>query len=160
MQTLQGVFERAVYSLDWAVSPFDAAEGDLGCIAATGGDGKIAVWAVVSDIVYWRGSKLSFYMQSKSIEDSTDISTSLLASIEDAHEISDINCIKWCTTKAQAPKRRPSSDQDEPEDDGMDQNRADDVYTQRSTEALKGLLATAGDDGLIKIWSLVECNQT
>ena len=87
-------------------------------------------------------------------DNSSSISTSLLASIEDAHTISDINCVKWCTTKPTAPRKGPSSDPDE-EDAGMDQQKADETYVSRAKEALKGLLATAGDDGLVKVWKLV-----
>jgi hypothetical protein len=71
---------------------------------------------------------------------------SILASVENAHGISDINAVRWCTTK---PQRPPSSDEED--EDGAETTAAWDVRWRKATD---GLFGSAGDDGLVRIWKV------
>ncbi|EJD05550.1 WD40 repeat-like protein [Fomitiporia mediterranea MF3/22] len=73
--------ERSVYSVSWTKSISDSGEkteedGSGGYLASTGGDGRINVWHI--------------RMQDGSVK------SELIATLLDAHGVSEINCISWC----------------------------------------------------------------
>ncbi|WFD36782.1 glycerol kinase, partial [Malassezia cuniculi] len=65
---ITGHFSRSIYSISWAP------DEDMGKIAAAGADGKIVVFA---------------------LHNGDDISSEVIAKIDRAHGISDINCVAW-----------------------------------------------------------------
>ncbi|KAJ9104583.1 hypothetical protein QFC21_002081 [Naganishia friedmannii] len=128
---------RACFSLSWtgplSSSESERDEDNLGCLASTGGDGRIAVWQVKKTSETILSSHLSSPVPK--------ITATIIGLQEHAHEIHDINSIAWC--------RRAI-----PEDAAEGSNaylRA--VKAQRKT---RRLLATAGDDGSVKVWRATE----
>jgi hypothetical protein len=78
-----------------------------------------------------------------------------LVTLEDAHGLSDINSIKWCTlspSKAAATLRSLEGG----EEDGEEEMPNPDEEVDSRWKACEDWFATAGDDGLIKIWKLEE----
>lgn len=76
-----------------------------------------------------------------------------LATLEDAHGLSDINTIKWCTlspSKAAATLRSLEGGE-EGEDAEITEGETDSRW-----KGCEDWFATAGDDGLIKVWKLEE----
>ncbi|GAA5947800.1 hypothetical protein JCM3765_001089 [Sporobolomyces pararoseus] len=134
---LEGIHERSVYSLDWKKGGIEEKQGGLGRIATCAGDGKIRIWQVTRP--------------TSTEPEAAPILTSLIT-LEDAHGLSDINSIKWCTlspSKAAATLRSLEGGE---EDDEMANDSSTDVDSR--WKGCEDWFATAGDDGLIKIWKL------
>ncbi|KAH8116080.1 WD40 repeat-like protein [Phellopilus nigrolimitatus] len=72
---LEGCHARSVYSVSWGKRPGDKGENG-GWLASAGGDGRINVWDIRVD-----GER---------------VQTELIARMEDAHGVSDVNCVTWC----------------------------------------------------------------
>jgi WD40 repeat protein len=92
-----------VYSVTWGKGKPDTAQGgleSLGWVASTGGDGRINVWAF--EVSLWcRAVSVAGFDPFKSQEppDSTQRSPpkyKLIARLEDAHGVNDVNSIAWC----------------------------------------------------------------
>ncbi|PWN53338.1 putative cytosolic iron-sulfur protein assembly protein 1 [Violaceomyces palustris] len=139
VSVLKSWHSRTIYSVSWG---FDASEreGNLGRIATAGGDGKICVFEISRD------------------PDVTKLApiTKLAAQIESAHGVSDVNCVSW------APARLSDNPEDENGENSIEE--LDDEGHPLNRSRLKGslagdhdmcdLLASAGDDGTIKVWVL------
>jgi len=69
--------ERSVYSVTWGAGK--GSEESLGWLASTGGDGKINVWELSTEI-----------------DGDGGIKEQLIASISSAHGVSDVNAVSWC----------------------------------------------------------------
>lgn len=110
VQRIEGHFSRTIYSLSWTIGDHADAAQRFGKLAAAGADGKICVFAI-----------------GEHAETPLRPSTALMASVEDAHGVSDINCIAW------APASRSED--------------------QPNSEQPPTMLASAGDDGAIHIWT-------
>lgn len=82
---------RSVFSLSWS----EGKDG-LGLLASAGGDGKIIIWQITEGVTIQP-----------------------IAAVRDAHGVSDVNSVAWCTRE-----------------DGRG----------------KGMLASCGDDGSVKVW--------
>ncbi|THH10603.1 hypothetical protein EW145_g1189 [Phellinidium pouzarii] len=79
VEVLKG-HERSVYSVSWTKGRSGVEdEGSKGWLASTGSDGKINVWHIRK-------------------RDDT-IQSEMIASMQDAHGVSDVNCISWCPRK-------------------------------------------------------------
>ncbi|KAI0701958.1 WD40 repeat-like protein [Cytidiella melzeri] len=79
--------ERSVYSISWCQSPSKASSAesgrkDLGWLASTGGDGTVLVWQIVELL--------------ENPESSPKIEHRLLARLDAAHGVHDLNAIAWC----------------------------------------------------------------
>lgn len=111
-----------MYSVSWG-SFLPKSGGELGTtkcnkgwIASGGGDGKIKIWGIdVRNILSEHSTLLTSRCQ---VDESRTVTQSLMASIDDAHGVADINCVVW------SPK-------------------------------VPGLLASAGDDCVSRIWRVV-----
>lgn len=110
VQCIDGHFSRTIYSLSWTIGEPEDTSQSYGKLAAAGADGKILV----------------FYMGENA--EKFKLSAALGASVENAHGVSDINCISW------AP---------------IPQKSEDDTTPQQAPT----MLASAGDDGEIHIWT-------
>ncbi|GAA5838595.1 hypothetical protein JCM3766R1_006023 [Sporobolomyces carnicolor] len=138
---LEGIHDRSVYSLDWQRGGVDEKEGGLGRIATCAGDGKIRIWQVT---------------RPESNEAGAPPQLTSLATLEDAHGLSDINSIKWCTlspSKAAATLRSLEGGE---EDEERQAENDDEAELDTRWKGCEDWFATAGDDGLIKVWKLEE----
>lgn len=81
---LEGVHERAVFSVSWGRGD-KRLKGGLGWVASTGSDGKVCVWEVVKP------------QKKEPGDDSPSLPTAkLIASVDEAHGYHDVNCVAWC----------------------------------------------------------------
>ncbi|GAA5854165.1 hypothetical protein JCM8547_008251 [Rhodosporidiobolus lusitaniae] len=129
---IAGAHERTIYSVDWQKGGKSEKEGGLGRIVTGGGDGKINV-----------------FQMSKPSSPSSVPSHTLLASIEDAHGVSDVNHVAWCTlnpARAAATLRALEGGEEEAEEDGK-KDEEDPRW-----KGAKDMFSSAGDDGLVKVW--------
>lgn len=78
----------------------------------------------------------------------------LVAEQEDAHGVSDINCVRWCTSKPHLAPLPKGSDQEDEEMDVKADEAVKREREQRWTDATTRVLATAGDDAAVRIWRL------
>lgn len=111
VQRIEGHFTRTIYTLSWANGDPDNAVQRLGKLAAAGADGKICVFSV-----------------GENTENPIQPTVTLSAVVEDAHGVSDVNCVAW------APP----------------QNHGDNLEGPLRAPTM---LASAGDDGAIHIWT-------
>lgn len=83
--------------------------------------------------------------------------------VEDAHEVSDVNHVAWCRlspAKAAETLRKLEGGEGEQEEEEDEANVEVDGGTGRAKEedsrwrGSENLFASAGDDGLVKIWKL------
>ncbi|GAA5970345.1 hypothetical protein JCM21900_001651 [Sporobolomyces salmonicolor] len=146
--------DRTVYSLDWQTGGVRARDGGLGRIVTAGGDGRINVFQLT---------------QPASAKPGTSPSYALLASVEDAHGVSDVNHVAWCTlSPAQAAKtlqRLEGGEGEDEEDEGAGESKTgggkEGVEQEGEGEGededprwkgARDMFASAGDDGLVKVW--------
>ncbi|KAJ9115131.1 hypothetical protein QFC22_005461 [Naganishia vaughanmartiniae] len=108
-------------------------EEDLGRLASTGGDGRILIWQIKKTSETILSSHLSSPVPK--------ISATIVGLQDHAHDIHDINSVAWCRRAV-------------PEDAEEGSNvYARAIKAQRRT---RRLLATAADDGSVKVWRATE----
>ncbi|GAA5861027.1 hypothetical protein JCM1840_003055 [Sporobolomyces johnsonii] len=145
---IEGAHDRTVYSLDWQRGGGGAGEGEdqegLGRIVTGGGDGRINVFQLAKPT---------------SAKPGTSPSYTLVASIEDAHGVSDVNHVAWCTLSparaAKTLRRLEGGDEDESKmDEGNEraENEDEDGDEDPRWKGARNMFASAGDDGLVKVW--------
>ncbi|GAA6017682.1 hypothetical protein JCM11491_001167 [Sporobolomyces phaffii] len=137
---LERVHERSVYSLDWKRGGVAEDRGGLGRIATCAGDGKIRIFQVT---------------RSSSPERDAAPTVTELVTLEDAHGLSDINSIKWCTlspAKAASTLRSLEGGEEDADAGEQEEGTPDDVDSR--WKGCEDWFATAGDDGLIKVWRI------
>ena len=123
VKVIKGYHDRTIYSVSWGVDLASTRSGNLGRIATAGGDGKICVLEVTEG----SGSGSGAW---------GEVETRLVGVMEQAHGVSDVNCVAW----APASLNGPESDAAHPSSHG----------------AMSDMLASAGDDGTVKVWTLAE----
>ena len=76
------------------------------------------------------------------------VEATLLASVDDAHGVYDVNCVSWC--RLQPPSRSAPDD--------MADDDAGETATERDPDGRFArahlMFATAGDDGAARVWRL------
>ncbi|BGP16964.1 hypothetical protein JCM10213_007410 [Rhodosporidiobolus nylandii] len=136
---IEGAHERTIYALDWQKGGTSEEDGGLGRIVSGGGDGRINV-----------------FQMSKPTSSSSAPSHTLLATVEDAHGVSDVNHVSWCTlspSRAAATLRALEGGEDDPEEADQAEGAKRDEDDPRWSGA-RDMFASAGDDGLVKVWSV------
>ena len=152
---------RTIYSVDWARNGLPKSKGGLGRIVSVGGDGTINVFQMVRAKVCrsnWHSLTVS-YCQTESQDKAAPLKHQLVASVQDAHGVSDVNHAAWCRlspAKAAATLRSlEGGDDSGAESDGAERTRSGRTLDQdprwRRTE---NMFASAGDDGIVKVWVL------
>ncbi|GAA5977932.1 hypothetical protein JCM11641_004337 [Rhodosporidiobolus odoratus] len=138
---IEGAHERTIYSLDWQKGGLGEVEGGLGRILTGGGDGRINV-----------------FQMSEPTSPSSPPTHALLQTLEDAHGISDVNHVSWCTLSPSraAATLRALEGGDEVDPDAA-QDEEDSPATKKDEEdprwaGSRNMFASAGDDGTVKIW--------
>ncbi|KAN0064342.1 Cytosolic iron-sulfur protein assembly protein [Thecaphora frezii] len=128
-EVLRGFHVRTVYSVSWGVNKASTDPNSLGRIATGGGDGRVCVFEVSEGAGSGRNS----------------VETKLVAKIEHAHGVSDVNSVAW----APASLDRETSIEEVGED-----GRPLSEHEGITHEHMSDLLATAGDDGTVRIWTV------
>ncbi|KAI0036243.1 WD40 repeat-like protein [Vararia minispora EC-137] len=81
VHVLDGAHERTIYAVSWGPKPDNAGARTLGWLASAGGDGRINVWELEIE---------------EDAEENSPPRHRLLARLEGAHSVSDVNGIVWC----------------------------------------------------------------
>lgn len=154
--TIANAHTRSIFGLDWTEAgnwkpELQEGEVALGRIASAGGDGKINVYGITSTP---QESQRCGYA----------IKHQLLASVEDAHGVYDINHVQWCrlgkpvptllAEKSQEHRHQPTIFAEEEADTDMEGGGGALKLREGMWEAARNMLATAADDGTVKVWSL------
>ncbi|GAA5836618.1 hypothetical protein JCM11251_002679 [Rhodosporidiobolus azoricus] len=139
---IESAHERTIYSVDWQRGGLSEEEGGLGRIVSGGGDGRINVWQ----------------MSKPSSPSPAPPNHTLLSAVEDAHGVSDVNHVSWCTlspSKAAATLRALEGGEDEDEEAAERARRGEgEGDGDERWKGATGMFASAGDDGLVKVWVL------
>lgn len=153
--TISDAHDRSIFSIDWTEAgswqpDLQTSEVVMGRIASVGGDGKINVYGITS-------------IMEESQRCGHVIKHYLIARMEDAHGVYDINHIQWCRLGKPVPsldsatdekkRHRPTLQADEDVDADMNVNNPGKLQESMWQEA-RNMLATAADDGTVKIWLL------
>ncbi|PWY98013.1 WD40 repeat-like protein [Testicularia cyperi] len=133
---LRGHHDRTVYSVSWGVDRGSGRAGNLGRIASAGGDGRICIFEVSEN------------------EDARQLAPriELVAKMERAHGTADVNCVAWAPASLDAKGAITGAKIEELMDDGETPVAA--TGTDVSHHFMSDMLASAGDDGTVKVWSL------
>ena len=144
--TLRGYHERTIFSLDWTEAGNWTPEGlqsgevALGRLASVGGDGKLCVFGVVARPA------------GEATRNGFTVHHILLDAVEQAHDVYDLNNVQWCRLGAGADvdgneEKGSSGGGDEMEQDLPSGGQQGDMWREA-----RNILATAGDDGHVKVW--------
>ncbi|GAA6060592.1 hypothetical protein JCM10212_004571 [Sporobolomyces blumeae] len=166
---LERVHERSVYSVDWKEGGEEEVGGaGLGRIVTGSGDGKIRVWQAVrtprADLA--RDSTASDPSRRPPRDDRPSISLVPLATVQDAHGVSDVNSVRWCTLNPRRASRTlralEGGESEEEErggggergEGGEEEEDRDSTALDSRWKACQDWFASAGDDGVVKVWRI------
>lgn len=144
--TLRGYHERTIFSLDWSEAgnwiPEDLRSGEvvLGRLASVGGDGKLCVFGVVARPA------------GEAARNGFTVHHVLLDAVEQAHDVYDLNIVQWCRLGAGADAEGNDGKGSGGEDDDMETDRPSTGPQGDVWREARNMLATAGDDGHVKVW--------
>lgn len=162
---IEGAHERTIYSVDWQKGGVPESEGGLGRILTGGGDGRINVFQMVRrpflPLPFLSLADFPFpsLEQTKPASPSSAPSQTLLHTHEDAHGVSDVNHVAWCTL---SPSRAAATLRAlEGGDGGEEAEEETEESVKRDEEdprwkGARDMFASAGDDGLVKVWVVEE----
>ncbi|KAJ1017847.1 hypothetical protein NDA16_005163 [Ustilago loliicola] len=132
---LKGHHDRTVYSVSWGVDKTRSRPGNLGRLASGGGDGRICVYEVTAS----------------ENEEQLAPKVELIAKVERAHGSADVNCVSWAPESLNARSGSTTARIEELMDDGETPKSG---AVGVSHEIMSDMLASAGDDGSVKVWTL------
>lgn len=158
---IKGYHTRTIYSVSWGSSR-SSRKGNLGRIATGGGDGNIFVFDIT---------------ESEDTQKSLVPTATLIASTSQAHGVADVNCVAWAprsiaqddltvfpdSLASAATSKNSTSEtavaprfQEIQEDAGQNEGENEDARNRRAGghPFMCDLLASAGDDGVIKVWTI------
>ena len=150
---------RTIYSVDWATGGLDKKEGGLGRLLTCGGDGVINVFQMVRSRS-WALPNLpqltSLLPQTQPAPKSSPLGApghQLVASIDSAHGVSDVNDVSWCRlspAKAAETLRRLEGGEGEEDAEMADESREPEEDVRWA--GCENMFASAGDDGVVRVW--------
>ncbi|SPO31145.1 related to WD40 protein Ciao1 [Ustilago trichophora] len=136
---LKGHHDRTVYSVSWGVDKTSLRRGNLGRLASGGGDGRICVYEITA-----------------SEDDDKQLApkVELIAKMERAHGSADVNCVSWApeSLNGKAGSGMSAKIEELMEDGETPKNGG--VAGGVAHEIMSDMLASAGDDGSVKVWTL------
>lgn len=135
VSVLKGQHDRTVYSVSWGLDKTSTRAGNLGRLASGGGDGRICVYSVTAS------------------EDDKHLAPNveLIGKVERAHGSADVNCVAWAPESLDGKGGDAAAKIEEIMEDG-EETKGSSVGL--SHETMSDLLASAGDDGSVKVWTL------
>lgn len=90
-----------------------------------------------------------------STDEQTAPQASLLATVEDAHGVSDVNHIAWCKlSPAKAAETLRRLEGGEEDDEDVDQGASGSPEEDPRWHGSENMFASAGDDGVVKVWTV------
>lgn len=146
--------ERSIYSIDWTEAgswqpQLEEGATALGRLASVGGDGKIHIYGITATPD--ENQRCDFL-----------IKHDLLAAVESAHGVYDINHVQWCRlgkpvptlghSKSQLPRHQPTLSSTDDNDTDMEDTANAGQLQSRVWSDARNVLATAADDGSVKVW--------
>lgn len=152
--TIKDAHERSIYSIDWTEAgswqpQLEEGAIALGRIASVGGDGKINVYGITATPD--ENQRCDFL-----------IKYDLLAAVESAHGVYDINHVQWCRlgkpvptlgqSKSQPPRHQPTISSEDDHDTDMEESADSGQVQSQVWSNARDVLATAADDGSVKVW--------
>ncbi|CCF48326.1 hypothetical protein NDA11_004890 [Ustilago hordei] len=136
VSVLKGDHDRTVYSVSWGVDKTCKRPGNLGRLASGGGDGRICVY------------ELSESENAEQLAPKVE----LVAKMERAHASADVNCLCWAPESLNARSSSTTAQMEKLMNQGeMPKGLAAGGV---SHEIMSDMLASAGDDGSVKVWTL------
>lgn len=152
---------RTIYSVDWARNGLPKSKGGLGRIVSVGGDGSINVFQMVRARVTVQTDTFFTvsHPQIESQDKATPLKHQLVASVQDAHGVSDVNHAAWCRlspAKAAATLRslEGGDGSGAESDDGVRTSAGHTLDQDPRWRGTENMFASAGDDGIVKVWML------
>jgi len=82
---------------------------------------------------------------------------SLVASVHDAHGVSDVNHVSWCTISPKLAARKLRDLQGEPSEAEEEEGEGDMPSCKAEDPKWAGtadMFASAGDDGVVRVWTV------
>lgn len=141
---LKGWWTRTVYHVDWS----QGKEGTLGRLAACAGDGRICIFEILPP----------------SVEGSLTPIANVVATVADAHGVSDVNSLSFGPTdlsgKSSGLRMEDFPDAPPPGDEDQEDSRFEELDENGESKAAPAgvrwnhLIASTGDDGSVKVWQL------
>lgn len=159
VRVLQGWHTRSIYSVSWAVDARpNAPSNTLGRLATTGADGSICIFDVSEAGTSGTNGKDAAAAAAVDVDakgTTLPPHISLVARAWDAHGEADINCVAWAPASLKPPPvARDLSDEilirEISDAEAAAMRKAD--GTHGAGYPLGNLLASAADDGTVKVW--------
>ncbi|SNX86970.1 probable Probable cytosolic iron-sulfur protein assembly protein 1 [Melanopsichium pennsylvanicum] len=136
VSVLKAQHDRTIYSVSWGVDKTSKRTGNLGRLASGGGDGRICVY------------EISESGDEKVLAPKVE----MVAKMESAHANADVNCVCWAPDSLNG-KKTPRFEQ-VMDDDRDPLESGDGNGNDFSDGLISEMLASAGDDGSVKVWVL------
>jgi WD40 repeat protein len=169
VRILKGWHTRSIYSVSWGSDPEqhkdDSTTTSLGRIATAGADGQICIFQVTavntdeSRRLLTQGNNDVTDGQGDPINTESNLAPNieLIARQYQAHGDADVNCVSWAPAKLQ----KATNLHDEAmrfrelnEEEAQELEREDRGQDEKDAYPLSNLLASAADDGTVKVWIL------
>ena len=81
-----------------------------------------------------------------------------MAMMEDSHDVSDVNHVAWCKLSpvkaAETLRRLEGGEEDNDDNDFDDHDKFRKEEEDPRWRGAQNMFASAGDDGLVKVWTL------
>lgn len=148
---------RTIYSVDWAKGGLDKKAGGLGRLLTGGGDGVINVFQMVRSrsalaLVLTRLTPALPQTQPESSPLDAP-GHQLVASIDSAHGVSDVNHVSWCRlSPAKAAETLRQLEGGEADEDAEMADGSAEPKEDARWAGSENMFASAGDDGVVRVW--------
>lgn len=172
VRVLKGWHNRSIYSVSWGADAEEDESEDsisLGKIATASADGSICIFQVTSNekrrpaLTQGQGEDqvpLST-KEDESVQENLAPNVVLIAKQYEAHGDADINCVSWAPTKlGKSPEQSFEESVRFREIDDEEAQEVEREKQKKQGKQVKGgfplasLLASAADDGTVKVWIL------
>jgi WD40 repeat protein len=172
VRVLKGWHNRSIYSVSWGsdAEEEDESSGSLGKIATASADGSICIFQVTSNDDKKRlalpskeddGGTVPSERDDGTEEQEEDLAPKieLIAKQYEAHGDADINCVSWAPVKLEKSAEQTLHEasmrfREIDDEEAQEYEREKLAKKGKKTFPLASLLASAADDGSVKVWIL------